>query len=95
MKVGEDACRAIYFGYNPLKGSRNCYDEREQLRRWIDKNLPDGTHSLPPSDYAAKVSNLQIILNQLDKIVYKGGKGTKEVHSLIYTGRLFVNMEVT
>ncbi len=42
-----------------------------------------------------KVSNLQIILNQLDKIVYKGGKGTKEVHSLIYTGRLFVNMEVT
>lgn len=42
VKVGEDACRAIYFGYNPLKGSRNCYDEREQLRRWIDKNLPDG-----------------------------------------------------
>ena len=77
VKVGEDACRAIYFGYNPLKGSRNCYDEREQLRRWIDKNLPDGTHSLPPSDYAAKVSNLQIILNQLDKIVYKGGKRDK------------------
>lgn len=67
----------MFIVYNPLKGSRNCYDEREQLRRWIDKNLPDGTHSLPPSDYAAKVSNLQIILNQLDKIVYKGGKRDK------------------
>lgn len=72
VKVGDDACRAICFGYNLLKGSRNCYDEREQLRRWIDKNLPDETLSLPSSDYAAKMSNLQIVLNQLDKIVYKG-----------------------
>ena len=77
VKVADDACRAIYFGYNPLKGSRNCYDEREQLRRWIDKNLPDGTLSLPSSDYVAKMSNLQIVLNQLDKIVYKGGKRDK------------------
>lgn len=42
VKVADDACRAIYFGYNPLKGSRNCYDEREQLRRWIDKTCRMG-----------------------------------------------------
>ncbi|WP_294545252.1 DUF5117 domain-containing protein [uncultured Bacteroides sp.] len=78
LKVGDDDCRAIYFGYNFLKGSGSCYDEREKLRQWIDKNLPDRIHSLHSSDYATKISNLQVVVNQLDKIVYKGKKRDKE-----------------
>lgn len=77
LKIEDDDCQAIYFGYNFLKGSGNCYDEREKLRQWIDKNLPDRIHSIQPSDYATKMSNLWIVVNQLDKIVYKGKKRDK------------------
>ena len=35
------------------------------------------------------VGDIKISMEEYEK------KGTKEVHSLIYTGRLFVNMEVT
>lgn len=67
LKVGEEDERAIYFGYVPLKGTGNCYDEREKLRRWLGD-----FHTVErPEDYAVKIVHLQTVLSQLDKIVYK------------------------
>ena len=67
LKVGEEDERAIYFGYVPLKGTGNCYDEREKLRRWLGD-----FHAVErPEDYAVKIVHLQTVLSQLDKIVYK------------------------
>lgn len=85
LKVGDDDCRAVYFGYHSFKGCANCYDEREKIRQWLDHNLPDRLRSFRSSeeeklgsgfskDYAIKISNLQTVVSQLDKIVYKGGK---------------------
>mgnify|MGYP002749603266 FL=1 len=88
VKVADDACRAIYFGYHPFKGDQNCYDEREKLRQWIEHNLPDhirlfqpsgkeNSNSSFPEDYTVKISDLQTVVSRLDKIVYKGKKYDK------------------
>ena len=88
LKVGDDDCRTIYFGYHPFKGDQNCYDEREKLRQWIEHNLPDhirlfqpsgkeNSNSSFPEDYAVKISDLQTVVSRLDKIVYKGKKYDK------------------
>ena len=88
LKVGDDDCRTIYFGYHPFKGDQNCYDEREKLRQWIDHNLPDHIRLFQPSgkensdssfpeDYTVKISDLQTVVSRLDKIVYKGKKYDK------------------
>ena len=88
LKVGDDDCRIVYFGYHPFKGDKNCYDEREKLRQWIDHNLPDHIRLFQPSgkenadssfseDYAVKISDLQTVVSRLDKIVYKGKKYDK------------------
>lgn len=86
LKVGDDDCQAIYFGYHPFKGDKNCYDEREKLRQWIDHHLPDHIRLFQPSgeekssfseDYAIKISDLQTVVSRLDKIVYKGKKNDK------------------
>ena len=88
LKVGDDDCRTIYFGYHPFKGDQNCYDEREKLRQWIEHNLPDhirlfqpsgkeNSNSSFPEDYTVKISDLQTVVSRLDKIVYKGKKYDK------------------
>lgn len=88
LKVGDDDCRIVYFGYHPFKGNKNCYDEREKLRQWIDHNLPDhirlfqpsgkeNSNSSFPEDYTVKISDLQTVVSRLDKIVYKGKKYDK------------------
>lgn len=88
LKVGDDDCLAVYFGYHPFKGCENCYDEREQLRQWIDHHLPDRIRLFRSSeeekldtgfskDYAIRISDLQTVVSRLDKIVYKGKKGDR------------------
>ena len=88
LKVGDDDCRTIYFGYHPFNGDQNCYDEREKLRQWIEHNLPDhirlfqpsgkeNSNSSFPEDYTVKISDLQTVVSRLDKIVYKGKKYDK------------------
>ena len=88
LKVGDDDCQTVYFGYHPFKGDQNCYDEREKLRQWIDHNLPDhirlfqpsgkeNSNSSFPEDYAVKISDLQTVVSRLDKVVYKGKKYDK------------------
>lgn len=85
LKVGDDDCQAIYFGYHPFKGDQNCYVEREKLRQWIEHHLPDRIRLFRSSeggnpntgfgfseDYAIKISDLQTVVSRLDKIVYKG-----------------------
>lgn len=85
LKIGEDDYRAIYFGYAPVKG-KNCYEQREYLRRWIE-GLPDRIRLFRPSDKriskkgdlsadpsgacAIGVEHLLEVLKQLDKVVYK------------------------
>lgn len=85
LKVGDDDGWAVYFGYHPFKSCENCYDEREKLRQWIDHHLPDRIRLFRSSeeenldtgfskDYAMRISDLQTVVSQLDKIVYKGKK---------------------